>query len=388
MTDSPVTVIKHWLPFSEQAPLFNALAAGPWHRTMIRGKQIHRKNIVFYEGDQEVARVYALAATDKEPPIPYADGPAELRAVRSRLQAEYGHTFSACYINYYEDESVGIGWHNDAEEIGSQIPVKMLCLGGTRTFSIRTANLPAGTCVKQEQWEETTESGDLVEMPIGFHEKDAYRHAVLPQKAFATARISLTFRSPDLSAPCQFDPFDDIPEPPRREPPKVWCCKAGHTYPEHAVYVGCKTTRGQKREGSRFGNAVNPMKVRNKLSNPWVATDDKSFREYVKAKVRDDVEFRDWVKWLRGKDLLCWCEQDGPKRAEFCHARTWLKIANAREYAYHSSPKQEQLGLHSRVGISAPTIKPVRNGKKKMPLTVFEALVNGKSATPPQRGAR
>jgi alkylated DNA repair dioxygenase AlkB len=242
MTDSPVTVIKRWLPFAEQAPLFNALAAGPWHRTMIRGKLIHRKNIVFYEGDPEVARVYAMKATDREPPIPYSDGPAELRAVRQRLQAEYGHTFSACYINHYEDESVGIGWHNDAEEIGSQVPVKMLCLGGTRTFSIRKAELfKNGREIGEltigakpsADWEEVTESGDVVEMPIGFHEKDAYRHAVLPQKAFATARISLTFRSPDLSAaPApKSQPKQEPPKTPEPKPPKVWCCKAGHTYP-------------------------------------------------------------------------------------------------------------------------------------------------------------
>lgn len=304
MTDSPVTVIKRWLPFAEQAPLFNALVAGPWHRTTIRGKLIHRKNIVYYEGDPEVARVYALAATDKEPPIPYANGPAELRSVRTRLQAECpDHTFSACYINYYGSENVGIGWHNDGEEIGSQTPVKMLCLGGTRTFSIKTVIEPI------EQWEEVTESGDLVCMPEGFHEKDAYRHAVLPQKAFAAPRISLTFRSPDLSAPVPFAP--ELPDPPAVEPPKVWCCKAGHTYPAHAVYVGCKTVRGQCREGSVFGNAVNPLGVRNEKSNPWVATDDKSFRQYALKKMREEVEFRDWVKWLCGKDLLCWCEQCG-----------------------------------------------------------------------------
>jgi hypothetical protein len=50
---SPITVKHLWLPFSEQTPLFNALDAGPWHRASIRGKQIRRKNIVFYEGDHE-----------------------------------------------------------------------------------------------------------------------------------------------------------------------------------------------------------------------------------------------------------------------------------------------------------------------------------------------
>jgi hypothetical protein len=72
---SPVTVIKGWLPLAEQAPLFNALAAGPWHRALIRGRAINRKNIVFYEGDPETAKVYARKATDKEPPIPYTEGP-------------------------------------------------------------------------------------------------------------------------------------------------------------------------------------------------------------------------------------------------------------------------------------------------------------------------
>jgi hypothetical protein len=292
-----------------------------------------------------------VKATDKEPPIPYADGPAELRAVRSRLQAEYDFSFSACYINYYADESIGIGWHNDAEEIGSQIPVKMLCLGGTRTFSIRTANLPAGTCVQRQQWEELTQSGDLVEMPVGFHEKLAYRHAVLPQKHFSAPRISLTFRSPDLSAEGPWAPTKHTPGF-IESIPRVWCCKAGRTYPKYAVYVGCKTVRGQKWDGSIFGNAVNPLKVRNKKNNPWVATDAKSFREYVKQKMEGhtvkDADFRDEVKWLRGRHLLCWCEQDGPNKAAFCHARIWLEVANRPNYYWDSSPRQEMYGLASR----------------------------------------
>jgi len=354
---SPITVIKGWLPFAEQAPLSNALAAGPWHRALIRGKQIHRKNIVFYEGDPEAARVYTRKATDKEPPIPYADGPAELRAVRRRLQEEYDFSFSACYINLYADETVGIGWHNDSAEVGSQTPVRMLCLGGARTFSIWKVRPLEKPFV---EWEELTESGDLVEMPVGFHEKLAYRHAVLSQKRFAAARISLTFRSPDLSSggPWAPKPSNAInpdgtpqvtPSQPANQPPKVWCCRAGKTYPENAEYVGCKTAKARgNREGSVFGNAVNPSKVRSK-KNPWAAgqgLDDpeekaKAFRAYAEKKMNDDAEFREQVEGLRGKDLLCWCEQDGPNREPFCHARVWLEIANSPSLFGYTIRNQE-----------------------------------------------
>jgi len=196
------------------------------------GNNAKRQNLVFYEGDPDAAYRYVQGASPEQDPekvalpILFADGPPELRAVRSRLQAEYGHPFSLVYINVYADETVGIGWHNDAEEIGSKVPVKMLCLGGTRLFSIwrvrknkdgklllsenlRDANgeplldakkKPKKRSLISAEWNETTESGDLVEMPVGFHEVDAYRHAVLPQRHFAAPRISLTFRSPDLSS--------------------------------------------------------------------------------------------------------------------------------------------------------------------------------------------
>lgn len=34
------------------------------------------------------------------------------------------------------------------------------------------------------------------------------------------------------------------------------------------------------------------------------------------------------IKELRGKHLLCWCIQEGPERAPFCHARVWLELVN------------------------------------------------------------
>jgi uncharacterized protein DUF4326 len=73
---------------------------------------------------------------------------------------------------------------------------------------------------------------------------------------------------------------------------------------------------------------VDPLRVRNKVGNPWVATEEAAFRKYALDKMRQDAGFRKRVEGLRGKNLLCWCEQDGPKREKFCHARVWLEVAN------------------------------------------------------------
>lgn len=336
---SPVRVVSGWLEFDKRLPLFKALESGPWHSLTLRyGNTAKRKNIVFYDGDPEAAYNYTKIATDKDRPIPYADGPAELRKVRSRLQEEYGFSFSLCYVNYYADEGVGIGWHNDAEEIGSQIPVRMLCLGGARTFSIWKVMRDKDVKLQKPfaEWKELTESGDLVEMPIGFHEEDAYRHAVLPQKQFAAPRISLTFRSPDLSPSGPWAPELFLCEKSEGllgtaeadkslslESPKVWDCHSGKEYPADAIYVGCRVRNrkgGVIREGTIFGNAKNPLVSH----HGWLKTEEE-FRTYAIKKLEDPT-FRKQAEQLRGKHLLCWCVQEGKKRSEFCHARVWLDL--------------------------------------------------------------
>jgi len=75
------------------------------------------------------------------------------------------------------------------------------------------------------------------------------------------------------------------------------------------------------------GNAVDPFRVRNQTTNPWLADNDTDFRLAALTKMQDSG-FRQQMEALRGRDLLCWCEQEGPKRAEFCHARVWLDLIN------------------------------------------------------------
>jgi len=108
--------------------------------------------------------------------------------------------------------------------------------------------------------------------------------------------------------------------------PRVWDCHAGKQYPADAVYVGCKVRMYGRniREGSIFGNGANPL-----VSHHGSFKTEREFREYA-TKRMTDPDFRTEVEKLRGKHLLCWCVQDGPKRAEFCHARVWLELANSQ----------------------------------------------------------
>jgi hypothetical protein len=311
---SPVNVVKGFLLFGQRLPLFRALECGPWDILKTRwGADAKRKTVTYYEGDESAANAYMNKFGDKWiHAIPYSQAPPELNAVREMLREKYGLGLSLCYINHYADETVQIGWHQDREEKGSKSPLLMVTLGGTRTFSIW--KIKEGEQPKPE-WQEETASGDLVEMPVGFH--DDYKHAVLPQKYFAATRISLTFRNPDLSSSGPWVPLKG---------PKVWDCHAGKDYPKDAIYVGCRVSRGSRliREGTIFGNGTDPLVSH----DGWLKTEE-AFRQYAEQKMLDPA-FRQRVEGLRGKDLLCWCVQDGPKRAPFCHARVWLELANRK----------------------------------------------------------
>jgi hypothetical protein len=107
---------------------------------------------------------------------------------------------------------------------------------------------------------------------------------------------------------------------------RVWDCNSGKQYPADAVYVGCKETMFEKtiREGTIFGNGADPLD-----SHCGSLETEQEFRDYA-TKRMTDPEFRAEVEKLRGKHLICWCVQEGPERAEFCHARVWLELANAK----------------------------------------------------------
>lgn len=119
-------------------------------------------------------------------------------------------------------------------------------------------------------------------------------------------------------------PFANYIEERTREP-RVWDCHAGNNYPADAVYVGCRVRNrkgGVIREGSIFGNGTNPL-----VSHHGSLNNESEFRAYAIEKLKDPA-FRADAEKLRGRDLLCWCVQEGKKRAESCHARVWMKLIN------------------------------------------------------------
>ena len=79
-----------------------------------------------------------------------------------------------------------------------------------------------------------------------------------------------------------------------------------HTYPADAVYVG---------RGSDWGN---PFKIGEDGTREEVI--EKFEKVYVPAILK---KIPDWLKPLRGKDLVCWCFP------EACHADVLLRLANA-----------------------------------------------------------
>jgi alkylated DNA repair dioxygenase AlkB len=230
-----------------------------------------------------------LAYVSKDmPPKPIAEAPAAVQKMLAKLSERAGRTVNYACLVVYENEKDHMAWHQHKEDKGHDTPVFIVSVGAERTFGIRE-DKKLSTIHKF-----TAGSGSLITLPSEYN--DTHKHAVLADKKTKGVRYAWNCKCVDeLYSPQKSDLFDDLEEPAAPPAPKVWCCKAGHTYPPDAVYVGCKTVRGQKRDGSIFGNAVNPLKVRNKKSNPWVATDDKSFREYALKKMQEDVDFRDWV---------------------------------------------------------------------------------------------
>lgn len=108
--------------------------------------------------------------------------------------------------------------------------------------------------------------------------------------------------------------------------PRVFAVSERH--PRWAIYVGCKY--GQF-PGTPYGNTLRPFDADGHKNAPAART-ELGFRVHAE-KLMLEPGFREQaIKDLRGKHLLCWCRQDGPERASFCHARVWLDIVNREEF--------------------------------------------------------
>src|SRR5216683_7937467 len=172
----PVALTKGFLSLEEQVSLRRAIEDGPWDTLTIPQYDIEvkRTTATYYDGNEKAANSYMNRFGGKGIQArTFAEAPAELNAVRDALKKRYDYPFSLCYINNYKDETTQISWHRDREEENSPYPLVMLSLGGARLFSIwKIRDNPK--VQPRPDWEILTESGDLVEMPVGFHNKNAY----------------------------------------------------------------------------------------------------------------------------------------------------------------------------------------------------------------------
>jgi len=294
MQDMSFQYTPNFLSSGETSELASYLDTLEFHVRMTRwGKQVKRESIGY------IAR---NAFNDRKNwGTEYADietAPEILQRFRKKLVQHTGREINYMSILKYPNGDATINWHNHREDHWHNSPVWDVTIGPTeRRFWAREIANPKSTVTSV-----LAEVGSLITLPASMN--TTHEHAILKDKTMGV-RYSVNCKSLPLYA--------------------VWECRAGKNYPPDAVYVGCRVCdrKGNViREGTIFGNGANPL-----ISHKGGLKTEAEFREYAERKMKDP-DFRARVRELRGKHLLCWCVQSGPRRAEFCHARVWLELAN------------------------------------------------------------
>jgi hypothetical protein len=95
----------------------------------------------------------------------------------------------------------------------------------------------------------------------------------------------------------------------------------GWRMPENAVYVGRPTRYGNPFIVGRDGTRAECMKLYGYLAQGYLCLTTKVTHREQKSTHR---AMQDAKKYLRGKDLACWCPLSQP-----CHADVLLIIANS-----------------------------------------------------------
>ncbi len=248
------------------------------------------------------------------PCLPLSDAPGEIHSLRERLSKHAGMDINFLAIVHYLDHTVQIGWHKHSEDDGCDTPALIVSTGQARPFHVgkqrRMPMLPSGNRqapepFANERWSKIAEPGSLIVLPSEFNY--THWHAILPERFPCGPRISVVGKH--LFAP------------------GVFSIKA-RRFPRYAKYVGCKFAQY---EGTVYGNDHKPFEGHRSpiVPNQLPAEEkEKLFRAYAEKRMQEPRFREQAIKELRGKHLLCWCIQDGPERAPFCHARVWLEIVN------------------------------------------------------------
>ena len=144
-------------------------------------KRIATKRKVAWYGNERYSYTYSNSTKHA---LPWT---AELRELKSIVEAKTGTKFNSCLLNLYHDGEEGMAWHSDDEEaLGKNTEIASLSFGADRKFSF-----------KHKKTKQTVslilEKGSLLIMKGAT--QTHWLHRLPPTKKVKQPRVNLTFRT-------------------------------------------------------------------------------------------------------------------------------------------------------------------------------------------------
>lgn len=145
------------------------------------GKRIVTARQVAWFGDQDCDYTYAGNRHTAQEWSPL------LREIKEAVEVRAGVSYNSCLLNFYQDGSQGMGWHQDNEkELGPEPNIASVSLGAARRFDFRIRE-------SGEKVSVVLETGSLLVMS---GETQAFwQHQMPKSKKVSDPRVNLTFRS-------------------------------------------------------------------------------------------------------------------------------------------------------------------------------------------------
>lgn len=181
--------VLYWPQFmapAEAAALFDELVSN----FDIKDRKIRMVNGMSFESEQGLHFFVdpELVSYDALPEVwgKRAEWTDSLRSLRDRIEEATGARFHVARSVYYEDGSVGMGFHYDPPAYGPTDRIASVSLGAKREFVLRSKE------DENDIHRVVLPSGSLLLMGDGCQER--YEHGLPEDPACTEARINLTFR--------------------------------------------------------------------------------------------------------------------------------------------------------------------------------------------------
>ena len=145
-----------------------------------------RKEI--FMANEELSYTYGMGrgirTYDSVPMIPF------VKDVMDKINSDYNYNLDICFLNYYKNEKMWLGWHSDdSPEIDQTEPIAVVSIGAERDIWVKTKDYKG---VIPDEWRFNLKSGSLFMMLAGF--QDNHLHKIPKWDKKCDWRISLTFR--------------------------------------------------------------------------------------------------------------------------------------------------------------------------------------------------